>query len=527
MFKPVHIIRRSFKVQNDKNDLLKKLKNRRREIISSKYQSHNDVYYIKIVDELIYNDRSYIVAKFKDFLILEDVTEFLKRFYNLEESRSRLKKICEFYENFSKIFPNYTVFYQSKYIYKNIKRKQKLIDNNDNENNNEKLEESKFFHTETYNSICTNKIKPFDEASWMSFEKIITNINTAENDVDNTEKNKLKIICSSNFENFQILLSSDCKKKTNKIELGKKKIINQFDSNEIRRANIEKFAKCKLPVPNLITNEKVKIQINIKPPNSARDHKGSEVKLLDSNSNTSPNLIKGRNQKFSSNEMIGNTPKKSISSKEPLLFNRINDNKYQTFSQKSSVKKVNVVNIDLNKQNTYKHKISMLPKLNLEKIVDNENVEKFANDNLQKKCVTERLKNKIEIGKESSNLCSKSNSKKKIEIKNVKDNDEKNLPCNIEPLNLNANDPSSNKKIHQFKTSNSIKSNITKVTDLFKSFKGDIAKDSSKINKIPLTTRNTTNLQNNKIMSEKLFSRNTSSKNVYIMNKVVYKNKGE
>lgn len=41
---------------------------------------------------------------------------------------SRLPKIYEFYEKFSKVFPNYVNLSESKYMFKNIERKQKMID---------------------------------------------------------------------------------------------------------------------------------------------------------------------------------------------------------------------------------------------------------------------------------------------------------------------------------------------------------------------------------------------------------------
>lgn len=36
---------------------------------------------IKVVNDLIYNETTHIVSVFKDYLILDDINEFLKRFY--------------------------------------------------------------------------------------------------------------------------------------------------------------------------------------------------------------------------------------------------------------------------------------------------------------------------------------------------------------------------------------------------------------------------------------------------------------
>lgn len=82
-----------------------------------------DFYNVKIVNDIIYNEPTHIVAIFKDYLIFDDLSEFLKRFYDTTESTSRLPKICEFYEKYSKVFPNYVTIPENKFMYKNIERK--------------------------------------------------------------------------------------------------------------------------------------------------------------------------------------------------------------------------------------------------------------------------------------------------------------------------------------------------------------------------------------------------------------------
>lgn len=43
---------------------------------------------------------------FKDYLIFDDVTEFLRRFYFMDEMVIRLPKLYEYYEDL-KVCPNY------------------------------------------------------------------------------------------------------------------------------------------------------------------------------------------------------------------------------------------------------------------------------------------------------------------------------------------------------------------------------------------------------------------------------------
>ena len=68
------------------------------------------------------------MARFKDYLVLDDSTEFLRRFYLRKELLQRLKKIFNFYESYCKIFPNYMILPESQFLYRNIRKKQKMID---------------------------------------------------------------------------------------------------------------------------------------------------------------------------------------------------------------------------------------------------------------------------------------------------------------------------------------------------------------------------------------------------------------
>ena len=98
------------------------------ETLIKKYKGMPLKFNSNIIDNIIYNERAHIVAEFKDRLIIDDNGEFLKRYYNLDESFIRLPKFFEYYELYSKIFPNYTAITESKYLYQNIQKKQKMID---------------------------------------------------------------------------------------------------------------------------------------------------------------------------------------------------------------------------------------------------------------------------------------------------------------------------------------------------------------------------------------------------------------
>ena len=82
-----------------------------------------DFYNVKVVNDVIYNENTHVVSIFKDYLIFDDISEFLKREYDYNESSGRLPKIFEFYEKYSRVFPNYVNLPENKYMIKNIERK--------------------------------------------------------------------------------------------------------------------------------------------------------------------------------------------------------------------------------------------------------------------------------------------------------------------------------------------------------------------------------------------------------------------
>ena len=90
-----------------------------------KYDESNYFYGAKKINDIINNEKSRYVEAFKEFVIYEDHKEYLQQFYNAYFQIIMIQKILDYYEKYSKIFPNYTSLSESKYFYKNIKRKQK------------------------------------------------------------------------------------------------------------------------------------------------------------------------------------------------------------------------------------------------------------------------------------------------------------------------------------------------------------------------------------------------------------------
>ena len=125
----------------------------------------DELYYgARVINDIIYNEKTHIVATFKDYLILDDVSEFLKRYYTTIESNIRLPKFFEYYETYSRIYPNYTSLPESRYTYKNIHKKQKMIDQqqdlevsvDERRTKKEKEIDVQVFSTDVCNSIAND-----------------------------------------------------------------------------------------------------------------------------------------------------------------------------------------------------------------------------------------------------------------------------------------------------------------------------------------------------------------------------------
>ena len=79
-----------------------------------------------IAFKLIHNISCHIVASFKDYLIYGDIFDFLTKYYKKRKSLYLLKEILHYYRANTIIYPNYVVFPEGIYIFKNIQQKQRM-----------------------------------------------------------------------------------------------------------------------------------------------------------------------------------------------------------------------------------------------------------------------------------------------------------------------------------------------------------------------------------------------------------------
>ena len=86
---------------------LDKIKNKMRIYLNNTYGDKNNLKYQYIgliMYNLIFNKNTHLVSVFKDYMIIDYIEEFLKRYYKLKESHYKLPQFSTFYKNYLKFF---------------------------------------------------------------------------------------------------------------------------------------------------------------------------------------------------------------------------------------------------------------------------------------------------------------------------------------------------------------------------------------------------------------------------------------
>ena len=100
--KEININNHLYKHQRKKRDL-KYFEKYVHNYFMSFYQNNNDDYNIRMIEDILNNESTHLVAEFKDYLIIGDLTEFLQKSYNMEEIKKYLPKIYDYYNSCSVI----------------------------------------------------------------------------------------------------------------------------------------------------------------------------------------------------------------------------------------------------------------------------------------------------------------------------------------------------------------------------------------------------------------------------------------
>ncbi len=357
-----------------------------KKILYHKYSKFEYSFSLFCTNNLIFNEKCRIVARFKDFLVLDDSTEFLRRYYSIKGLRIRLKKIFNFYESYCKIFPNYMILPESQFLYRNIRKKQKMIDafneikkeeeenrkhlklelideNLKNTDNNivftKKIQDSidryhpsvsnllsNTFLSEISNNlnneICLNdksmitislnsqrplNILEYDKYITPNQNSFLENDKNLNDNTTNSQNSIFKIVqILNNNINDNIKNNDDIYCKISKIEYNKNNI-SQFNNNKVIKKN-----------NNIKNNTKKLLNVN----NNNYNTINSSINFKKMNNNNS-----NKNQKQENNINLNNR-RKFISHKQtvsvPLASNMLNNNDNNILEEKNTIKIINNIN---------------------------------------------------------------------------------------------------------------------------------------------------------------------------------------
>ena len=367
----------------------------------NKYTKNETYYNSIIIEHIIHNEPGHIVAEFKDFLILGDINEFLQNYYKIKESKYILPKIFEYYINCSVIFPNYVALPESQYIYKNIQKKQKVIDVQQEQEDKEENIKKGLIKQEKKEDIFTTQI--LDSILNQTDTSGIKQFFGVSNDGNSLGDHLSKIIEGIHYyENNKV---SDLKPKYNnylyknhqKINFNESFFKNNNDEQTLINGN-ENENKNDTIKNSTIDKDKIKNDDNIKNKNKKeidlnnnRITKKSVLLLNKKNINNIidlSNSIKNINESSLNSTNKRSMEKNGVSPKNMVSKNsKILKNKYQTQNQKKKGRNClgNLIKENTNYYNTTNNDI--IAYSNIENITSNTKCNTSRQNDKQKKVI--------------------------------------------------------------------------------------------------------------------------------------------
>lgn len=473
--------------------IINNIKKKIHETLLRKYKNMPMKYNSNIIDNIIYNERAHIVAAFKDRLIIDDNGEFLKRYYNLDESFVRLPKFFEYYELYSKIFPNYTAIGESKYLYQNIQKKQKMIDLQEqmeiekqkmkNKENEDYIVRRLKMDTECndeYNTNGRNKQSKDNVFSTDIINSILSKSNSEEMELlFNINKKNISKEEKAFSERIQNIVSSiDKYEENNKVESNKKeKSAKKKESHSGKKNKINNTV-----LGNDINNKYAKLNYfnkNIfRKKNSIFNINNEKI------SNNSINIKKNNMNKITKNDInLIKLIENNIFKKKKKNTKHYNKNFFHNVSSSTSIKK------DLSKTKLTSRDNSKKLSCYSLNILNNINVS-FPQRIINYNIINPNLKNNIKTNplttrKKQKNVLNFSLDKKKINNKNkinmLKYTHSSNNICEIKKRKRSTSNEDKSKKKSQskgkntpssFRKNNIINQNIQKITNNMKKMNG-------------------------------------------------------
>ena len=439
-------------IENNKYIFFEKLEKRARYKLIKRYDKPLFYHDIKMINDILYNEKTHYVEMFKEYLIYEDYNEFLKQYYSDTLLRKKLEKILSFYEKYSKIFPNYTAIRESKYLYKNIKRKQKMINQiNENKKKDNYYDEDNYSDSQSYNKTIFNS-------------RVINSIYTGHNTL-NLNRTNSTLADNKSIENFLNKISiyekgiKKVKKETKKTKEENKKIYKKKEEKKIKNKN---------EVHNINKNNSNLLVTSL---------------FIPSNNSFLKNKINKDNKKDMLENYLNNTIKNS-----KLMFKPINNiQKHKSFSNLvtnnkkicTSIKHNNII-----RKNNYSNSILEQNNLVNKKNIGNINGYIYNYNNISDSYRSNNLNNFFDYEKYKKAILSTSNtSSNKILTERVFSSPSRRKNILFIKKKYKTNSKNKNKNnIKNSSNNNLVRRNIS--NNLFNKIQKNITKNKTRINNI-------------------------------------------
>ena len=297
--------------------------------LSSKYNSFENSYTLVCINNLIYTETCHIVARFKDFLYYDDDTEFLNKFFHKNDQKKILTKVFNFYSKYCKVFPNYMILPENQFLYRNLRKKQKLIDQfneikKEEEENRKHLKLKKNKNNENNYIIFGKKEQDSIDKYKPSFTQstiIMTDYLNFHNN-SNNEKSKSKILNDINNSKNSITISLNYNN-------------NNLDMNDMNSSELTLIS-----ITNLIKKSPTKTEKN-------NANKSSNNKLT-----FTPTKNKTKSEKFNINdEKVGSNFKDDLKKKYISYYQNKKNGSSNIFTNNIKINKANNTNYSSNVSN--------------------------------------------------------------------------------------------------------------------------------------------------------------------------------
>ena len=218
--------------------------------LAKKYNRGIEFYRKKVISDIIDNETTHLVASFKEFLIYGDYSEFLQGYFHAREIKKFLPLIFDYYHSSTVIFPNYVILEEKKYIYKNIQKKQQIInvqqeqeelENNKKKKEKEKEEEKLKLDDDDNINFDSDSTSKSEILTSHALNSILNQTNTSNNiklfglnKNSNTSEDLVKFIDKLNNEEKKVSIKN---KSNSKIKNRNKHIISIHKGNNSKKEN--------------------------------------------------------------------------------------------------------------------------------------------------------------------------------------------------------------------------------------------------------------------------------------------------